>query len=104
MGSGCHEGTRSSANDGHVDKYNSRLAWHSMSKMPHLAAEIFLFLCDFTVDPGSSDIHDREIRKWKELKPLSSMTETACRGAGRKILSSCAACGEDHHLSLFRLE
>jgi hypothetical protein len=50
---------------------------HSMSKMPHLAAEIFLFLCDFTVDPGSSDIHDREIRKWKELKPLSSMTETA---------------------------
>ena len=27
----------------------------------------FMFLCDFTVDPGSSDIHDREIRKWKEL-------------------------------------
>ena len=27
-----------------------------------------------------------------------------CRGAGRKTLCSCAACGEDHHLSLFRVE
>ena len=27
-----------------------------------------------------------------------------CRGAGRKTLCSCAACGEDHHLSLFRLD
>ena len=39
-----------------------------------------------------------EERIWR----VAGVHAPCCRGAGRKIPSSCAACGEDHRLSLFR--
>ena len=41
---------------------------------------------------------------WYELRRTPRSLTVGCRGAGRKTLCSCAACGEDHHLSLFRVE